>query len=193
MSEPVSQATLRIVKVFWGLSYSLAYKRHFPAIDWLVSYSLYDDKLKNWFVDNVSSKFGEIRQFVSTILQEENELLEIVRLVGSDSLSYEDRITMETAKMIREDFLHQNAFHEIDTFTSIQKQFKMLNLIYDYYRLSKEYLKQGVGVREILNLETKEKISRAKLITEENLKEFDNISKELVAEFKSLTLKSEEV
>ncbi len=193
MSEPVSQATLRIVKVFWGLSYNLAYKRHFPAIDWLVSYSLYDDKLKNWFVDNVATKFSEIRQFVSTILQEENELLEIVRLVGSDSLSYEDRITMETAKMIREDFLHQNAFHEVDTYTSIQKQFKMLKLIYDYYKLSQEYLKQGVGIREILNLDTKEKISRAKFINEDNLSEFDAISKELIKKFKDMTIKAEEV
>ena len=193
MSEPVSQATLRIVKVFWGLSYSLAYKRHFPAIDWLVSYSLYDDKLKNWYVDNVSTKFGKLRQFVSTILQEENELLEIVRLVGSDSLSYEDRITMETAKMIREDFLHQNAFHEVDTYTSIQKQFKMLSVIFDYYRLSKEYLKQGVGIREILNLDTKEKISRAKLISEDSLDEFDKISKELTKKFKDMTMKNEEV
>lgn len=193
MSEPVSQATLRIVKVFWGLSYNLAYKRHFPAIDWLVSYSLYDDKLKNWFVDNVATKFSEIRQFVSTILQEENELLEIVRLVGSDSLSYEDRITMETAKMIREDFLHQNAFHEVDTYTSIQKQFKMLKLIYDYYKLSQEYLKQGVGIREILNLDTKEKISRAKFISEDNLSEFDAISKELIKKFKDMSIKAEEV
>ena len=193
MSEPVSQATLRIVKVFWGLSYSLAYKRHFPAIDWLVSYSLYDDKLKDWFVDNVSAKFNDLKQFVSTILQEENELLEIVRLVGSDSLSYEDRITMETAKMVREDFLHQNAFHEVDTYTSIQKQFKMLELINNYYNLSNEYLKQGVGIREILELKTKEKISRAKFIEEENLNEFDKINKELVNEFKLLVKEIEEV
>ena len=193
MSEPVSQATLRIVKVFWGLSYSLAYKRHFPAIDWLVSYSLYADKLKDWYSDNVSTKFNDLKQFVSTILQEENELLEIVRLVGSDSLSYEDRITMETAKMVREDFLHQNAFHEVDTYTSIQKQFKMLELIYNYHTLANEYLKQGVGIREILELSTKEKISRAKLIEEDKLQEFDEINKELTKEFKALSAKGEEV
>ena len=193
MSEPVSQATLRIVKVFWGLSYSLAYKRHFPAIDWLVSYSLYADKLKDWYSDNVSTKFNDLKQFVSTILQEENELLEIVRLVGSDSLSYEDRITMETAKMIREDFLHQNAFHEVDTYTSIQKQFKMLELIYSYHNLSNEYLKQGVGIKEILELSTKEKISRAKLIDEDKLQEFDEINKELVKNYKALSAKGEEV
>lgn len=193
MSEPVSQATLRIVKVFWGLSYSLAYKRHFPAIDWLVSYSLYADKLKDWYSDNVSTKFNDLKQFVSTILQEENELLEIVRLVGSDSLSYEDRITMETAKMVREDFLHQNAFHEVDTYTSIQKQFKMLELIYNYHTLANEYLKQGVGIREILELSSKEKISRAKLIEEDKLQEFDEINKELTKEFKALSAKGEEV
>ena len=193
MSEPVSQATLRIVKVFWGLSYSLAYKRHFPAIDWLVSYSLYADKLKDWYSDNVSTKFNNLKQFVSTILQEENELLEIVRLVGSDSLSYEDRITMETAKMIREDFLHQNAFHEVDTYTSIQKQYKMLELIYNYHNLANEYLKLGVGIREILELEAKEKISRAKLIAEDNMQEFDAINKELVKQFKALSAKAEEV
>ncbi|MBR4002993.1 MAG: V-type ATP synthase subunit A [Clostridia bacterium] len=193
MSEPVSQATLRIVKVFWGLSYSLAYKRHFPAIDWLVSYSLYADKLKDWYSDNVSSKFNDLKQFVSTILQEENELLEIVRLVGSDSLSYEDRITMETAKMIREDFLHQNAFHEVDTYTSIQKQFKMLELIYNYHHLSNEFLSQGVGIKEILDLKTKEKISRSKFIEESEIHEFDNILKEMNKEFKALRSEGEEV
>lgn len=192
MSEPVSQATLRIVKVFWGLSYALAYKRHFPAIDWLVSYSLYADKLKEWYSDNVSSGFNDLKQFVSTILQEENALLEIVRLVGSDALSYEDRITMETAKMIREDFLHQNAFHETDTYTSILKQNKMLQLIYNYYKLSKENLKKGVGIKEILNLRTKEKISRAKFISEDNLKEFDDISKELTRNFKELNVEEED-
>ena len=193
MSEPVSQATLRIVKVFWGLSYSLAYKRHFPAIDWLVSYSLYADKLKDWYNDNVSTKFNDLKQFVSTILQEENELLEIVRLVGSDSLSYQDRITMETAKMVREDFLHQNAFHEVDTYTSIQKQFKMLEVINKYHTMANTYLKQGVGIKEILSLKAKEKISRAKLIEEDKLSQFDDIAKEMAKEFKALVAEGEEV
>jgi len=192
LSEPVSQATLRIVKVFWGLSYSLAYKRHFPAIDWLISYSLYADKLKTWYSDNVDERFNDLKQFVSTILQEENSLNEIVRLVGSDSLSYDDRIIMETAKMIREDFLHQNAFHEIDTFTSISKQNKMLNLIYLYYKLAKEYLKKGVGIREILNLSAKEKISRSKLIEEKDLDKFDEIEKEIADAFKELSVEEEE-
>ena len=138
LSEPVSQATLRIVKVFWGLSASLAYKRHFPAIDWLISYSLYADKLSGWYNQNVSADFDKIRAFAMSILQEEAELDEIVRLVGADSLSYKDRLTMETAKSIREDFLHQNAFHEIDTFTSLAKQYKMLKLIYDFHRLAND-------------------------------------------------------
>lgn len=192
MSEPVSQATLRIVKVFWGLSYSLAYKRHFPAIDWLVSYSLYSDKLKSWFDNNVSNKYAKLKQFVSSILQEENDLLEIVRLVGSDSLSYEDRLTMECAKMIREDFLHQNAFDEIDTYTSINKQYKMLSLINLYYTLSKEALKIGVGIREILNMPLKENIARAKLIKEDELNNFEQIEKELKAAFKKLSSTEEE-
>ncbi len=191
MSEPVSQATLRIVKVFWGLSYSLAYKRHFPAIDWLISYSLYQDKLKDWFSINVSSNFAKLKQFASTILQEENELLEIVRLVGADSLSYEDRLTMETAKIIREDFLHQNAFHEIDTYSSIKKQYQLLNLIYLFDSLSRQVLKQGVGIREILNTSIKEDISRAKYILEENLQEFLTVENKIKKEFNSMLTKRE--
>ena len=192
MSEPVSQATLRIVKVFWGLSYSLAYKRHFPAIDWLISYSLYADKLKTWYSDNVDENFNHLKQFVSTILQEENELNEIVRLVGADSLSYEDRLIMETAKMIREDFLHQNAFDEVDTYTSITKQFKMLKIINLYYELSIDALKKGVGIREILNLKTKEEISKSKYILEENLKDFETIENNLKTEFKTLLTTEED-
>lgn len=126
LSEPVSQATLRIVKVFWGLSASLAYKRHFPAIDWLTSYSLYADRMAEWFKDNVAPDFTNLRAFIAEILQEEASLDEIVRLVGMDALSYKDRVTMETAKIIREDYLHQNAFHETDTYTSLLKQYKML-------------------------------------------------------------------
>lgn len=192
MSEPVSQATLRIVKVFWGLSYSLAYKRHFPAIDWLVSYSLYADKLKNWYTDNVDNNFNNLKQFVSTILQEENELNEIVRLVGADSLSYEDRLIMETAKIIREDFLHQNAFDEVDTYTSIQKQYRMLKLINMYYELGMDALKKGGGIREILNIKTKEEISKSKYILEDDLKIFDNIENNLKQEFKQLLATEED-
>ncbi len=186
LSEPVCQATLRIVKVFWGLSSSLAYQRHFPAIDWLESYSLYSDKLKEWYADNVSLKFNNLKQFVSTILQEESHLLEIVRLVGSDSLSYSNRLILEVAKMIREDFLHQNAFDEIDTFTSIQKQSKMLEIIFAYFELCKDALQNGVMYKELLNLKVKEKIARAKYIPENKLIQFDDIMKSLKKEIKEL-------
>jgi len=138
LSEPVSQATLRIVKVFWGLSAQLAYKRHFPAIDWLISYSLYADRMGEWYEKNVGADFMELRAFVMNVLQEEASLEEIVRLVGMDTLSYKDRMTLETAKMIREDYLHQNAFHETDTYTSLDKQYRMLKLIKKFYDLGNE-------------------------------------------------------
>ena len=179
LSEPVSQATLRIVKVFWGLSASLAYKRHFPAIDWLISYSLYADKLVDWYNDNVSADFVKLRAFAQSVLQEESELEEIVRLVGSDALSYKDRLTMETAKSIREDYLHQNAFHEVDTYASLGKQYKMLKLIYDFHRLAADALLRDVDYNEIINLPVKEKIGRAKYIPESKIKELDSIDKEI--------------
>lgn len=186
LSEPVSQATLRIVKVFWGLSSALAYKRHFPAIDWLISYSLYADKLEEWYNENVSSDFIKLREFAMTILQEEAELDEIVRLVGADALSYKDRLTMETAKSIREDYLHQNAFHEVDTFTSLNKQYKMLKLIFDFYRLGKEALEKDVEYSSLINLPVREKIGRAKYIREEDIKELDQIDKEINDSIKAL-------
>ena len=188
MSEPVSQATLRIVKVFWGLSSALAYKRHFPAIDWLVSYSLYADKMKEWFDENVSKEFFKYRQFVMTILQEEAALDEIVRLVGMDALSSKDRLTMETAKIIREDYLHQNAFHEVDTYTSMQKQFLMLKLIYEFNRLSGEAVASYADLDEILACSCKEKIGRAKYIPEEALAEFDEIFATMNEELKALAV-----
>ena len=186
LSEPVAQATLRIVKVFWGLSASLAYKRHFPAIDWLISYSLYADKMKEWYDGSVGEDFLNYRQFVMTILQEEAELDEIVRLVGMDALSSKDRLTMETAKIVREDYLHQNAFHEVDTFTSLQKQFLMLKLIHDFYDLSMNAIENYADLSEILKCSCKEKIGRAKYITEENLSDFDAIFKTMNAELKAL-------
>lgn len=192
LSEPVSQATLRIVKVFWGLSSDLAYKRHFPAIDWLQSYSLYSDRLKDWYSDNVSSEFNSYKQFISSILQDESKLLEIVRLVGSDSLSYSDRLIMETAKIIREDFLHQNAFNQFDTYTSIAKQNKMLQLIYSFYSLSKKALNNGVGIKEIINLKVKSKIAQAKYIDEKDLKLFDEILIQMNDEIDALSSQGEE-
>ncbi len=179
LSEPVAQATLRIVKVFWGLSASLAYKRHFPAIDWLISYSLYADKLADWYTKNASADFTKLRGFAMQILQEEAELDEIVRLVGADALSYKDRLTMETAKSIREDYLHQNAFHEIDTYTSMAKQCKMLKLIYDFYRLGIDAINRGAEFNELLNLPVREKIGRAKYIAESDIAELDEIAKEI--------------
>ena len=186
LSEPVSQATLRIVKVFWGLSSSLAYKRHFPAIDWLISYSLYADKMRDWYDENASSDFLRYRQFIMTVLQEEAALDEIVRLVGMDALSSKDRLTMETAKIIREDYLHQNAFDEIDTYTSMKKQFLMLKLIYEFYSRAKEAVEAFASLEEILASSCKEKIGRAKYIREDNLSEFDEILKLMSAEMKSL-------
>ena len=186
LSEPVSQATLRIVKVFWGLSESLAYKRHFPAIDWLISYSLYADKMKEWYDKNVGKNFLKYRQFVMTILQEEAALDEIVRLVGMDALSSRDRLVMETAKIIREDYLHQNAFHEVDTFTSMQKQLLMLKLIYEFYNLSEEAVKSFVALDDILACPFKERIGRAKYIPEEKLSDFDAIFAAMNTEIKSL-------
>ncbi len=186
LSEPVSQATLRIVKVFWGLSASLAYKRHFPAIDWLISYSLYADKMKDWFDERVGADFFEYRQFVMTVLQEEAALDEIVRLVGMDALSSKDRLTMETAKIIREDYLHQNAFDDIDTYSSMKKQFYMLKLIYEFDSKAREALENYVDVNAIISCPFKERIGRAKYIPEDNLSEFDEILKQMNAELKGL-------
>ena len=162
LSEPVSQATLRIVKVFWGLSASLAYKRHFPAIDWLISYSLYADRMKDWYDENVGADFYRYRQFVATVLQEEAALDEIVRLVGVDALSSRDRLTMETAKIIREDYLHQNAFDDVDTYTSMKKQYLMLKLIYEFYSRASEAVENFADMGAILSCSCKDKIGRAK-------------------------------
>ena len=187
LSEPVSQATLRIVKVFWGLSAQLAYKRHFPAIDWLISYSLYADRLGEWFDRNVGEDFMELRAFAMNILQQEANLQEIVRLVGMDALSYHDRMTMETAKMNREDFLHQNAFHEVDTFASLNKQYKMLKLIHLFHELGNQAVDNYADLEDILAVPAKEKIGRAKYIPEGELATLDDIGVELTAQLKALS------
>ena len=186
LSEPVSQATLRIVKVFWGLSAQLAYKRHFPAIDWLISYSLYADRMGEWYEKNVGADFMELRAFVMNVLQEEASLEEIVRLVGMDTLSYKDRMTLETAKMIREDYLHQNAFHETDTYTSLDKQYRMLKLIKKFHDLGVEAVDRYADLDEILSIPAKERIGRAKYIEESELNVFDEISDELEREMRAL-------
>ena len=186
LSEPVAQATLRIVKVFWGLSAALAYKRHFPAIDWIQSYSLYSDRLHDWYEDNVGSEWNVMRAKAMSILQEEANLNEIVRLVGMDALSGKDKITMDTAKSVREDYLHQNAFHETDTYTSLDKQFRMLKLILTADSLARDALDKNVDVEDILALDVKEKIGRSKYIEEKDLDEFDGIERELRKEFAEL-------
>lgn len=191
LSEPVSQSTLRIVKVFWGLSASLAYKRHFPAIDWLQSYSLYDDKLENWYKENVADDYNELKRELMYVLQEESELEEIVRLVGMDALGAKDRLTMETAKSIREDYLHQNAFHEVDTFASVQKQYKMMKLILDYYHLAQDALKADVELEDLLKLPVREQIGRSKYVEEHELEKLDEINRTIKAQINALVGKGE--
>lgn len=186
LSEPVSQATLRIVKVFWGLSASLAYKRHFPAIDWLQSYSLYADRMADWYSEHVDGEWTLYRERALRILQEEAELDEIVRLVGMDALSSHDRMTMEAAKSLREDYLHQDAFHEVDTYASLSKQFRMLKLIIDCYDMSLKALQNEVEVDDILQLPIRETISRSKYIEESNMTKFDEIESEMVSSVETL-------
>lgn len=169
ISEPVSQATLRIVKVFWGLSDQLAYKRHFPAIDWLTSYSLYTENLTDWFDEYVSHEWNSLRVKAMQLLQEESELEEIVRLVGVDALSLKDRLKLETARSIREDYLHQNAFHETDTYTSLDKQFGMLSLILRWGELGEKALAAGAPLSKITALPVREEIGRAKYTDEKNV------------------------
>lgn len=187
LSEPVSQATLRIVKVFWGLSASLAYKRHFPAVDWLTSYSLYAERLGEWYTDNVDEEWMKLRAKCMRILQEEAQLDEIVRLVGMDALSSENRLTMETAKSIREDYLHQNAFHEVDTFSSLRKQEYMLRLILTFDELAKDALTKNVDIEDVLELGVREQIGRAKYIPESEMNKFDEILAEIKSEMRALT------
>lgn len=186
-SEPVSQATLRIVKVFWSLSSSLAYARHFPAIDWLRSYSLYEDDLRDSFNKNHSPWSNQVIE-TKQILQEEAELDEIVRLVGIDSLDFKDRLTLECARSIREDFLHQNAFHEVDTYTSLGKQYYMLKVILDWYHKAQDALKENASFSEMTTLPVLEKIGRFKYVKEEDVqKTYEEIQKDLNNEFNKLT------
>ena len=180
ISEPVSQATLRIVKVFWGLDSALAYKRHFPAINWLNSYSLYLDDMEKWFNSEVAEDWMAGRQKMMSLLQEEAELEEIVKMVGMDALSAGDRLKMEAARSIREDFLHQNSFHEIDTYTSLKKQHMMMTLVTSYYEKAVDALKQGAPLNKLINLPVREQIGRFKYTEEANLDvEFDKVTEEL--------------
>ena len=180
ISEPVSQATLRIVKVFWGLDSALAYKRHFPAINWLTSYSLYVDNMANWFNEEVAADWMEDRQKMMTILQEDAELNEIVQMVGMDALSPTDRLKMEAARSIREDFLHQNSFHEIDTYTPLRKQYLMMKLVLAFYEKSVDALNKGADMNALIAMPVREKIGRYKYTTDADIEsEYKNVEEEL--------------
>jgi len=167
LSEPVSQATMRIVKVFWALDSALAYKRHFPAINWLNSYSLYLDSLKPWFDENFGPDFMKNRTAAMTLLQNESSLNEIVQLVGKDALSPDDQLTLEVARMVREDFLQQNAFMDVDSFSTYDRQQRMMTLILDYDRLCREAIAKGANVQELFDISSREAIGRAKSVPEE--------------------------
>ena len=179
-SEPVSQATLRIVKVFWGLDSALAYKRHFPAINWLTSYSLYLDNMKDWFNETVAPDWMDDRQRMMSLLTEEAALEEIVQMVGMDALSPSDRLKMEAARSIREDFLHQNSFHEIDTYTPLRKQYLMMKLVLAFYDQASEALNKGASMKDLLVMDVREKIGRYKYTLAENIEtEYEKIMYEL--------------
>ncbi len=188
ISEPVSQATLRIVKVYWGLSSKLAYARHFPAIDWLQSYSLYLDRLEGWYNETVAPEWSSLVAQTMGLLQEENELEEIVRLVGIDALSYKDRMTLECTRSIREDYLHQNAFHEVDTYTSPKKQYLMLKSILLNYEKSLEALEQDASFNKLITLPVREKIGRLKYVPESDVQAaYDEIIADMNAQIGELT------
>lgn len=187
LSEPVTQNTLRTVQVYWSLQDKLAYKRHFPAIDWLKSYSLYLDQLSDYFEKEISKEFVSIRTKAMSILQEESELEETVRLVGIDALSKMERLTLETARSIREDFLHQNAFDEIDTYTSFKKQFLMLDLIIYFHEKAKAAIEEGASNEQINKLSVKNQIVRSKFVSEEHLEEFEKIKSTIEEQIKSIT------
>jgi V/A-type H+-transporting ATPase subunit A len=188
ISEPVSQATLRLVKVFWCLSANLAYRRHFPAIDWLQSYSLYSSRLREYFNGHVASDWSGLVGRAMNILQEESELEEIVRLVGIDALGPKDRLTLECARSIREDFLHQNSFHEIDTYASLHKQHGMLKLIITWYDRGLSALEKYVPFAKISAMRVLEAIGRAKYAPEAEYKErFAGILNQMTKEFAAMT------
>ena len=187
ISEPVSQATLRIVKVFWGLDSNLAYKRHFPAINWLTSYSLYLQDMEKWFNANVAEDWMEHRQAMMALLQEESELEEIVKMVGMDALSPADRLKMEAARSIREDFLHQNSFHEVDTYTSLKKQHLMMKLVMTFYDFGVKALADGANIEEIISMPVRESIGRFKYVHEDEIEQaYDKVMDEFAEEGKKI-------
>ena len=192
ISEPVSQATLRIVKVFWSLDSALAYSRHFPAVNWLTSYSLYVDSIGKWFNENVGSDWMGLRARIMRLLQDESELQEIVKLVGVDALSAPDRLKLEAARSIREDFLHQNAFHETDTYTSLNKQHFMLRLMLRYYDAALAALGKGLPIDELVKMPVREQIGRFKYVTDDKIeKEYSDICFHIDAEIEEIAQKEE--
>lgn len=192
LSEPVAAKYFAYSKGILGIGpATLAYQRHFPAIDWLQSYSLYDDKLANWYSENVAEDFNDCKRELMYLLQEESQLNEIVRLVGMDALGSSDRLVMETAKSIREDYLHQNAFHEVDTYTSLKKQYKMMKLILGFYHLALQALEKDAELNDILQLPCREQIGRAKYVEEASLDRLDDIAKNIRKEINALTNKGE--
>jgi len=193
LSEPVTQNTLRVVKVFWGLDAKLAYARHFPAINWLQSYSLYTDMVDNFINQEVSSDWSDMRKEGMKLLQEEAELEEMVRLVGLDALSSEDRLILEVSKSIREDFLHQSAFDPDDAYTSLKKQYLLLKAVLSYYYEGKKALETGVDIKDLLHLPVRGKIARAKIIKEAELENFDEIDKELKQQISDVVKDHEEL
>ncbi len=186
LSEPVSQNTLRVTKVFWGLDANLAYQRHFPAINWLLSYSLYTEKLDEYWDAKFDDEWSSLRVEAMTLLEEEDKLKEIVRLVGIDALSKDERMILETAKSLREDFLHQNAFHEVDTFASMEKQFKMLSTIVKFHHLAMDALKKGAPMQSVFNLPVRETIARMRYIEEKQISQLDAIEGEIKEEIARL-------
>ena len=193
ISEPVSQATLRIVKVFWGLDSSLAYRRHFPAINWLTSYSLYVDSMANWFNDTVSTDWTALRAAMMRLLQEESELEEIVKLVGMDALSPPDRLKLESARSIREDFLHQDAFHEVDTYSPLEKQRLMMKLILEMYDISAQALTNGISIDKLVSLPVHERVGRFKYTLPDSLQaEYDSILTDMHTQIDELAMQKEE-
>lgn len=186
ISEPVTQNTLRIVKIFWKLDYDLSYQRHFPAINWIDSYSLYQAKIDKYLDENVDKNFSKLRKRAMALLQEETSLLEVVRLVGRDTLSDEDQVKLNSTKSIREDFLQQNAFHDVDTFCPLEKQFKMLDTILYFYYKSQESLEKGVYFSEIEELDVKEDIARMKYVPNDELEKIDAIKEKIDSQLKKL-------
>jgi V/A-type H+-transporting ATPase subunit A len=187
LSEPVTQNTLRVCKVFWSLDAQLAYQRHFPAINWLNSYSLYADTLGEHWDNEYDGEWNNMRIQAMSLLEEEDQLKEIVRLVGIDALSREERMTMETAKSIREDFLHQNSFHEIDTYASMDKQVKMLRNILTFHRFGMQALSHGAVLRDVINLRVREDIARMRYTEETNISKLDELEGTIKEDLSRLT------